>query len=107
MRYWGALAAVQAAKIRPGGSIIITNGDFNLFCSRFHILNGAKLLGAVIHKPMKGWSYTAGAAGAVDSIARGLAVDLAPIRVNCVTPGVVKTDVSSFVIIQFFYNKLF
>ena len=32
--------------------------------------------------------------GAVESITRGLAVDLAPIRVNAISPGYVKTEVS-------------
>lgn len=36
----------------------------------------------------------AGVIGSVDSLTRGLAVDLAPIRVNVVCPGFVKTEVS-------------
>lgn len=43
---------------------------------------------------MKGWTITAGIAGAVDGAVRGLAVDLAPIRVNVIAPGVVKSPVS-------------
>lgn len=31
--------------------------------------------------------------GAVDTLGRGLAVDLAPVRVNVIAPGVVKTEV--------------
>lgn len=31
--------------------------------------------------------------GAADALTRGLAVDLAPTRVNVVSPGVVKTEV--------------
>ena len=34
-----------------------------------------------------------GVGGAVDSMARGLAVDLAPVRVNVVSPGLVLTEV--------------
>lgn len=34
----------------------------------------------------------AGVAGAVVSLTRALAVDLAPLRVNCVSPGPVKTE---------------
>lgn len=37
-----------------------------------------------------------GVLGSVDAITRGLAVDLAPIRVNVVCPGLVKTEVCSF-----------
>ena len=74
VRFWGAFTAAQVAKIRPGGSITFT-------------------IGQVIVRPYKGWSLLAGLAGAVDSLTRGLAVDLAPIRVNVVSPGVVKTEV--------------
>ena len=46
-------------------------------------------------KPSPKWSLIIGAAGAVDALARGLAVDLAPIRVNVVSPGSVDTEVSA------------
>lgn len=49
--------------------------------------------GSVVVKPHKGWSIGAGIAGAVDSLTRGLAVDLAPVRVNVVSPGAVDTAV--------------
>ncbi|KAH6892887.1 hypothetical protein B0T10DRAFT_400206 [Thelonectria olida] len=39
-----------------------------------------------------GWSVLKGAAGGVEPMARALAVDLKPIRVNCVTPGFVRTE---------------
>ncbi|KAL5511060.1 hypothetical protein ACEPAH_4275 [Sanghuangporus vaninii] len=73
LKFWGALTAAQVAKIRPGGSITFT-------------------IGQTIVKPLKGWSLVTGVAGAVDSLTRGLAVDLAPIRVNVISPGVVKTE---------------
>lgn len=95
------MAAVQAAKIRTGGSITVTNGEFSFSYSPFPVLIRIEPSGAVVHKPMKGWTYTAAAAGAIDSVCRGLAVDLSPIRVNCVTPGVVKTEVRVF-LAQFF-----
>ena len=44
-------------------------------------------------KPGQSWSMAAGLMGDVDSLARGLAVDLAHIRVNAVCPGVIKTEV--------------
>ncbi|KAL5489721.1 hypothetical protein ACEPAI_4553 [Sanghuangporus weigelae] len=73
LKFWGALTAAQVAKIRPGGSITFT-------------------IGQTIVRPIKGWSLMTGVGGAVDSLARGLAVDLAPIRVNVVSPGAVKTE---------------
>lgn len=43
-------------------------------------------------RPQKGWALIAGAGGAGEGLTRGLAVDLAPIRVNCVAPGAVHTE---------------
>ena len=43
-------------------------------------------------KPGAGWSVMAGYGAAIEGLARGLAVDLKPIRVNCVAPGAVNTE---------------
>jgi NAD(P)-dependent dehydrogenase (short-subunit alcohol dehydrogenase family) len=50
--------------------------------------------GTVTFRPMKGWAAAgSGVGSAVEGLTRGLAVDLAPIRVNCVAPGAVpETD---------------
>ena len=42
-------------------------------------------------RPFPAWPAAAGIAGAVETSTRALALDLAPIRVNCVFPGVVDT----------------
>lgn len=75
VRYWGALMAVKYGSpyIRKGGSIILTNGIVGI-------------------RPWKGWSVAASIGGAVESLTKGLAIDLAPIRVNAVCAGMVKTD---------------
>ncbi|KAH8115656.1 short-chain dehydrogenase/reductase SDR [Phellopilus nigrolimitatus] len=73
VQFWGAAVAAQTAKINEGGSITFT-------------------IGAALSKPHSGWSLVASIAGAVDGLTRGLAVDLAPIRVNVVSPGVVDTE---------------
>ena len=75
LRYWGALMAVKYSSplIRKGGSITLTTGTVNL-------------------RPWKGWTVAASITGAVDALTRALAVELAPIRVNAVCPGVVNTD---------------
>jgi len=73
VRFWGAVTVAQNAKFKPKGSFTLTTGS-------------------VIRKPGKTWSIAAGVMGAVDGITRGLAVDLAPIRVNSVCPGFVKTE---------------
>ena len=49
--------------------------------------------GSVNVKPQKGWSVPAAITGAVESVTRGLAVDLAPVRVNVICPGLVDTEV--------------
>jgi NAD(P)-dependent dehydrogenase (short-subunit alcohol dehydrogenase family) len=74
VRFWGAYLAARTAAphILPGGSITLTNGIVGL-------------------RPWKGWSVTSAVAGAVESLTRGLALDLAPIRVNAVCAGMVKT----------------
>ena len=47
-------------------------------------------------RPSPGWSFASAILGAVDAFTRGLAVDLAPIRLNTVCPGAVKTEVSRY-----------
>jgi NAD(P)-dependent dehydrogenase (short-subunit alcohol dehydrogenase family) len=75
LRYWGAFMAAKhaAARIRPGGSIVFTSG-----------LAGAR--------PHPGWALGASICSAMEGLTRALAVELAPIRVNIVSPGVVKTS---------------
>ncbi|KIL54518.1 hypothetical protein M378DRAFT_113979 [Amanita muscaria Koide BX008] len=48
--------------------------------------------GSGTKKPPPGWSLVAGYAGGIETMTRGLAVDLAPIRVNCILPGAVHTE---------------
>jgi len=74
VRFWGIYMAANTAfpYIRPGGSITLTNGILAL-------------------RPWKGWSAVSAVAGAVESLTRGLALEMAPIRVNAVCAGVVRT----------------
>ncbi len=75
LRYWSVLAAVKhaSAHIREGGSIVLTTGVAG-------------------ERPHKGWALAASVCGAIVSLTRALAVELAPIRVNAVSPGVVRTN---------------
>jgi NAD(P)-dependent dehydrogenase (short-subunit alcohol dehydrogenase family) len=50
-------------------------------------------IGAVVRKPAKGWALIAAVMGATERLAKGLAVQLAPIRVNVVSPGFIRTEV--------------
>ncbi|KAJ5950548.1 Glucose/ribitol dehydrogenase [Penicillium vulpinum] len=49
--------------------------------------------GAHGHKPDPGWSAITGYIGAVETMMKGLAVDLKPLRVNVVSPGAIMTEV--------------
>jgi NAD(P)-dependent dehydrogenase (short-subunit alcohol dehydrogenase family) len=75
LRYWAALAAVKygSPHIRKEGSIVLTTGIAG-------------------QRPQKGWVIAASVCGAVEALTRALAVELAPIRVNAVSPGVVRTN---------------
>jgi NAD(P)-dependent dehydrogenase (short-subunit alcohol dehydrogenase family) len=77
-RFWGAVAVAKhgASKLPPGGSYTLTNG-------------------MLAHKPMKGLPVVTAGACAVEGLALGLAVDLAPVRVNCVCPGLIETEMWS------------
>ncbi|RYP73574.1 hypothetical protein DL769_004189 [Monosporascus sp. CRB-8-3] len=48
--------------------------------------------GVNAEKPQDNWTVVAGFSAAVEGYARGLAVDLKPMRVNCVAPGAVHTE---------------
>jgi NAD(P)-dependent dehydrogenase (short-subunit alcohol dehydrogenase family) len=75
LRYWGALAAAKygARRVRPGGSITFTTG-------------------IAAARPRAGWALVASVCGAVEALTRALAVELAPVRVNAVSPGLVATN---------------
>jgi NAD(P)-dependent dehydrogenase (short-subunit alcohol dehydrogenase family) len=75
VRYFGTLAAVRAAvpRLRAGGSITLTGGL------------------AARRPPAPGWSLVASVFGAMEALTRALALELAPIRVNLVRPGLVRT----------------
>jgi NAD(P)-dependent dehydrogenase (short-subunit alcohol dehydrogenase family) len=75
LRYWAALAAVKygSKDIRKGGSIVLTTGVAG-------------------QRPHKGWVVAASVCGTIEALTRALAIELAPIRVNAVSPGVVRTN---------------
>ena len=92
VRFWGALAVVKHGygKIGEGGSITLTDG-------------------ALAHRPMKGAPVNTAMLGAIEHLTRALAVDLAPVRVNAVCPGLVMTERSSAMpeaVLQRFIGRL-
>lgn len=48
--------------------------------------------GTNTYKPFPGWTFTASAGASLDGLVRGLANDLKPLRVNCVVPGFIQTE---------------
>ncbi|MEO7032197.1 MAG: SDR family oxidoreductase [Polyangiaceae bacterium] len=78
LRYWGALAAAQAAapRLARDGSIVLTGGTAGV-------------------RPPPGFLIGAGICAALEATTRALALELAPIRVNIVVPGFVDTGLWS------------
>jgi NAD(P)-dependent dehydrogenase (short-subunit alcohol dehydrogenase family) len=70
LRYFSVLDAVKAADVTT--SITLTTGI-------------AK------DRPGPGWAVAASVCGAVEALTKALAVELAPVRVNAVSPGVVRS----------------
>jgi len=75
VRFWSILLAVKhgAANLAADGSITLTSG-------------------MLAHRPMQGQAMSSALMGGVEHLARGLALDLAPVRVNVVTPGFIDTE---------------
>jgi NAD(P)-dependent dehydrogenase (short-subunit alcohol dehydrogenase family) len=78
IRFFGALNAVSTAAkyIRPEGSITLTSGSART-------------------RSTAGWSVASSLCGATTSLAGALAVELAPIRVNVVEPGIIRSPLWS------------
>jgi NAD(P)-dependent dehydrogenase (short-subunit alcohol dehydrogenase family) len=74
VRFWAALYACKygAPKIRAGGSLVFMSGT-------------------AARRPLAGASVASASCGAVESFARAMALELAPLRVNVIQPGYVDT----------------
>lgn len=75
-KFWGAYRIARAARIAPGGSLTFVSGFLSVRPSKTSVLQGA-------------------INAAIESLARGLALELAPIRVNTVSPGMINTPLWS------------
>jgi len=73
-RFWGSYYAAKyaAPKMPPDGSITLITGTAS-------------------RKPLPGSAVISASCGAVEALARALAIDLSPIRVNAIAPGIVDT----------------
>ncbi|MGX1320831.1 NAD(P)-dependent dehydrogenase (short-subunit alcohol dehydrogenase family) [Bradyrhizobium sp. USDA 377] len=73
-KFWGAWRVARAAEIRPGGSLTLVTGFLSV-------------------RPRPNSAIISAANGALESLARALALELAPVRVNAVSPGVIDTPI--------------
>ncbi|KAF7346584.1 NAD(P)-binding protein [Mycena sanguinolenta] len=81
VRYLGPLLVGKLVSVNPGK-----------YLKAAHTSSITLTSGSLAHRPRPGLSPVIGVAGAVEVLTRALAVDLAPIRVNVVIPGVVNTE---------------
>ena len=73
-KFWGAWRVARSAEIRPGGSLTLVSGFLSI-------------------RPRPNSAIVAAANGALESLTRALALELAPVRVNCVSPGIIDTPI--------------
>lgn len=73
-KFWGAWRVARSAEIRPGGSLTLVSGFLSI-------------------RPRPASAIIGAANGALESLARGLALELAPVRVNAVSPGIIDTPI--------------
>jgi NAD(P)-dependent dehydrogenase (short-subunit alcohol dehydrogenase family) len=73
-KVWGAWRVARAAQFRSGGSLTLVSGFLSV-------------------RPRPNSAIVAVANGALESLARALALELAPVRVNCVSPGIIDTPI--------------
>ncbi|MGV2287133.1 SDR family oxidoreductase [Trinickia sp. YCB016] len=71
-KFWGAYRVARAAKIAEGGSLTFVSGFLSVRPSASSVLQGA-------------------INAALEALARGLALELSPVRVNTVSPGLIAT----------------
>lgn len=73
-KLWGAWRVARAADINAGGSLTLVSGFLSI-------------------RPRPNSAIVSAANGALESLARALALELAPVRVNCVSPGIIDTPI--------------
>jgi len=73
-KFWGAYRVARVAHINDGGSLTLVSGFLSERPSATAVLQGA-------------------VNAALEALARGLALELAPVRVNAVSPGMIKTPI--------------
>jgi NAD(P)-dependent dehydrogenase (short-subunit alcohol dehydrogenase family) len=72
-KFWGFYRVARAARIRPGGSLGV-------------------IAGFLATRPASGRALMGAINAALESLVQGLALELKPVRVNAVSPGMVETE---------------
>jgi len=75
-KFWGAYRVARAVQIADGGSLTLVSGFLSVRPSKTSVLQGA-------------------INAALEALARGLALELSPVRVNTVSPGLIATPLWS------------
>ena len=73
-KFWGSWRVARFAEFRPGGSLTIVSGFLSI-------------------RPRPNSAIVGAANGALEALARSLAIDIAPVRVNAVSPGIIDTPI--------------
>jgi NAD(P)-dependent dehydrogenase (short-subunit alcohol dehydrogenase family) len=73
-KFWGAWRVARSAQIHAGGSLTLVSGFLSI-------------------RPRPNSAIVGAANGAIESLARSLALELAPVRVNAVSPGIIDTPI--------------
>ena len=73
-KFWGAWRVAKYADIRASGSLTLVSGFLSV-------------------RPRPNSAIVSAANGALESLSRALALELAPVRVNCVSPGIIDTPI--------------
>jgi NAD(P)-dependent dehydrogenase (short-subunit alcohol dehydrogenase family) len=71
-KFWGAYRIARSARIKDGGSLTIVSGFLSVRPSAASVLQGA-------------------INAALESLVRGMALEFSPVRVNAVSPGMIRT----------------
>jgi NAD(P)-dependent dehydrogenase (short-subunit alcohol dehydrogenase family) len=80
-KFWGSYRVARSVRIRAGGSLTLVSGFLSVRPGKNAVLQGA-------------------INAALEALARGLALELSPVRVNTVSPGMIDTPIRAKMDVQ-------
>lgn len=72
-KFWGAYRVARACRVKDGGSLTFVSGFLSV-------------------RPKPGAAIQGAINAGLEGLTRGLALEFAPVRVNCVSPGLIMTE---------------